>query len=253
MAFTLTQAKPLCNSSELSLVKASTRTEIGKLSVVQVRQKVDRARKLRDKWRDQSRDQRRATQSAQRSRQTDANARSAEKAELFGEVLARFEAQLAKLESKGEQSRPAPKRLPKRARSAKHRSDRADVRAELKEERAAMGGRKKPKPPKPTKSKPPVAPPPQSDVEEAESAEAPTAPARPPKRKAGQGKLAASGVGMSALESARAVQGLRVTKGKQLRAKAAAKKSRLQASGLLRIQKNTSAMNKRRQGKRDAR
>ena len=89
MAFTVAQAKSLCTAGELSLVKASTRNEIGKLSVVQVRQKVDRARNLRDKWRDQSRDQRRATQSKQRSRETGANARSGEKATLFGEVLAR--------------------------------------------------------------------------------------------------------------------------------------------------------------------
>ena len=81
------------------------------------------------------------------------------------------------------------------------------------------------------------------------SARKPTIPAA----KTGQGKLAASGVGLSAVESARAVQGLRVTKGKQLRAQAAAKRNRLQAAGIVRIQKNASARNKRRQGKRDAR
>jgi hypothetical protein len=257
MATSLAQAKSLCTASELTLVKASTRNEIGRFSVVQIRQKVDRARKLRDKWRDQSRSQRRAAQSAQRSRQTGANARSAEKAELFGEVLARFEAKLGSLKAEGQKSRPAPKRLPTRARSATHRADRADIRAELKEERSAMGDRKKPKPPKPTKSKPPAAAP--LTIDEAfQTAEGPTTTQRPPQPsiptiKAGQGKRAHAGLGLTAIESAREFQGLHVTRGKQLRASTAAKKSHLQASGLMRIQKNASASNKRRQAKRDAR
>src|SRR5262245_41690821 len=234
MAFSLAQAKSLCTASELTLARASTRNEIGRYSVVQIRQKLDRARKLRDKWRDQSHGQRRAAKATARSRQPDANARSAEKAELFSEVVARFEAQLATLEAKGRKSTPAPKRLPKRARSATHRADRADIRAELKEERAAMGGRKKPKPAKPTKpakTKQPAVPPLTIEeafavpTEEAERAAKPTIPAA----KAGKGKRSHDGLGMTALESAREFQHLRVTKNKQLRAKTAAKKSRIQA------------------------
>lgn len=255
MAFSLAQAKSLCTASELTLARASTRNEIGRYSVVQIRQKLERARKLQDKWRDQSRSQRRAAKASARSRPTDPTARSAEKAELFAEVVARFEAQLATLEAKGPKGKPAPKRLPKRARSATHRADRADIRAELKDERAAMGGRKKPKPAKPTKSKPPAAPP--LTIEEAfglgeDAAERPTKPSIPA-AKTGKGKRAHAGLGMTALESAREFQHLRVTKGKQLRATTAAKKSRLQASGLMRVQKNASASNKRRQAKRDAR
>src|SRR5262245_9383167 len=68
MAFSLAQARSLCNASELALARASTRNEIGRYSVVQIRQKLDRARKLLDKWRDQSRGQRRATKAAPRSR-----------------------------------------------------------------------------------------------------------------------------------------------------------------------------------------
>ena len=111
MAFTVTQAKSLCTVGELSLVRASTGDEIGKFSIVQIQQKVDRARKLRDKWRDKAEKQRRATQAAQRARDTSANARSTEKATLFGEVLARFEAQLATLEAKGAQGRTRTKTL----------------------------------------------------------------------------------------------------------------------------------------------
>ncbi len=257
MATSLAQAKSLCTASELTLARASTRNEIGRYTVVQIRQKLDRARKLQDKWRDQSRSQRRASKAAQRSRPTDPNARSAEKAQLFREVVSRFEEQLATLEAKGRKSTPAPKRLPKRARSATHRADRADIRAELKEERSAMGGRKKPRPPKKSKSKPPAAPP--ITIEEAfgiaggeSTVERPAKPSIPA-AKAGQGKRAHAGLGLSARESAREFQGLRVTRGKQLRATTAAKKSRLQASGLMRVQKNASASNKRRQAKRDSR
>lgn len=260
MAFSIAQAKSLCTASELTLARASTRNEIGRYSVVQIRQKLERARKLSDKWRDQSRSQGRATKATKRTRPTDPNARSAEKAQLFREVVARFEEQLATLESKGPKGKPAPKRLPKRARSATHRAGRADIRAELKEERAAMGGRKKPKPAKPkkpAKSKRPATPP--ITIEEAfgmtgESATS-ERPAKPtiPAAKTGKGKRAHAGLGMSALESAREFQHLRVTKGKQLRATTAAKNSRLQASGLIRVQKNASASNKRRQAKRDSR
>lgn len=257
MAFTLAQAKALCTAAELTLVKASTAEEIGEFSVVQIRQKVDRSRKLHDKWRDQAEKQRRAVQATRRARQVDTSARSVDKAELFAEVVARFEAQLATLESSGLKGRPAPSRLPKRARSATHRADRADVRAELNEERLALGGGKKPKKAKtvgPTKSKPRSAPAPETAVAGADSAPTialpdPVVPASKPRRS----KRAAMGAGMTAIQSARELQGLRITKGKQLRASSAAKKSRIAASGLLRVQKNAAARNRRQQGKRDAR
>jgi hypothetical protein len=258
MAFTVTQAKSLCTVGELTLVRASTGNEIGKLSIVQIRQNVDRARKLRDKWRDQAEKQRRATQATQRARDTSANARSNEKATLFGEVLARFEAQLATLAAKGAQGRPAPKRLPARARSATHRADRADIRGELKEERLALGGSKTTKAAKPTRPKAPAAAA-SAPADETETAAIQTAakrrskPTTLPAAKSGPGKRAHAGTGMTAIESARELQGLHVTKGKQLRASSAAKKSRLQASGMMRVQKNASARNKRSQGKRDSR
>lgn len=258
MAFTVTQAKSLCTGGELSLVRASTREEIGKFSIGQIRQKVDRARKLRDKWRDKAEQQRRATQAVQRARDTSANARSTEKAKLFGEVLARFEAQLAALETKGVKGRSSPKRLPARARSATHRADRAEVRAELQAERLEFGGSKKTKSAKSTRPKAPATAAPAA-AEETETAAIQTAPKRRskpttlPAAKSSRGKRGHAGTGMTAIESARELQGLHITKGKQLRASSAAKKSRLQVSGIMRVQKNASARNKRSQGKRDSR
>lgn len=254
MVLTLAQAKSLCTASELTLVKASTRSEIGKYSVVQIRQKVDRARRLRDKWRDQADTQRRTTQAAHRARQVDSSVRSADKAQLFAEVLSRFEAQLVILESTGDKGRPAPKRVSSRVRSATHRAGRANIRAELKEERLSLGKRKKSGAPKPVKPQiPAVAA--TGEVSVAKTAVPTVRPAKPTIEtpKAGRGKRASVGKGLTALAAARELQGLRTTKGKQLRARSAAKQSRLQASGLMRVQRNASARNKRAQGKRDAR
>ena len=61
------------------------------------------------------------------------------------------------------------------------------------------------------------------------------------------------GADATAIEAGREIQGLHVTKQQQLLASASAKRSRLQASGLIRIQKNRSAANKRNQGRRDSR
>jgi hypothetical protein len=247
MVVSLARAKVLCNDNELSLLRASSRTEIGKLSAAQLKQKVSRARTLRDKWNDQARNQRRATQSTQRSRQTDANARSAEKAELFAQALTQFESQLAKLEAKA--AGAAPKKLAPRARSATHRADRAEIRDAIKEKKLALTQKKKPAKPKTTKPAPePVAVFPElhtAEGEEQTSDGRGPAAAVPKKRKAHPH--------LTALQAARELQGLRVSKGQQLSARTAAKQSRLKARGIVRIQKNASANNKRRQAKRDAR
>ncbi|HEX4412654.1 MAG TPA: hypothetical protein VH107_03430 [Lacipirellulaceae bacterium] len=253
MAISLAQAKTLCSANELALVRFSTRDEIGKLSAGQLQQKIKRAREARDKWSDQSRGQRRATQAAQKSRGTEANARSVQKAQLFGEALGRFESQLAKLESQSKSGATAPKRVAPRVRSAGHRADRAEARSSLKEERLnlkssgkgsklAQATPKKVTKPQATEVSAMSAP------ETAMHADKPMADAKPsrPKKKPPKTKL-------SALQAAREVQGLHVTKGKQLRASTAAKQSRLKASGIVRIQKSTSAANKRRQAKRDSR
>lgn len=252
MAISMARAKALCTENELTLIRASSRAEIGSLSPARLKQKITRARTLRDKWTGQARTQRRATQAAQRARQTEDNARSAEKGELFAEVLTRFEKQLAKLEAKGAPAGQAKKKLAPRARSATHRADRAEVRDALKEQHLSLAKKKKKKTAKAKTTKPApkpvrVFPEPGADqVAEARTKSHATAPATPKKKKP-------RAAGLTAMEAANEVQGLRVTKGQQLRARTVAKQTRLKASGILRIQKNTSAVNKRRQAKRDSR
>jgi hypothetical protein len=250
MAISLAQAKSLCNASELALIRLSTRNEIGKLSAALLRLKIKRARELRDKWTDLARGQRRATQAAQQARAVDANARSAEKAELFGQALTQFEAQLAKLEAKGKAGGARPKRIEPRVRSAGHRADRAEIRSSLKQDKLELKSAAK-------KSKTKVTKPAVENVPATEElavegvSEKPVRTGKP--KIAGRGKKAPVSAGLTALQAAREVQGLHITKGEQLRASTAAKQSRLKASGILRIQKSTSAANKRRQAKRDSR
>jgi hypothetical protein len=253
MAFTAAQAKSLCTASELNLVMASTRREIGQYSAPQLRQKIARARNLRDKWQDQSKGQRRTTQAAQGARQITAGARSTEKAELFAEVLQRFEAQYARLEAKGAPTGPKPQGMPRRVRSATHRATRAVVRDALKDSQRELSSKKKSAAKLDKSKKPGPASTAAEQAVEAESARTAASKPTKPAKKSGQGKLATAGVGMTAVESARGVQGLRVTKGKQLRAKTAAKQNRLKEGGVLRAQMHASSRTKRRQGKRDAR
>ncbi len=134
------KARELCSASELRLVEASRRQEIGQLSEAQLKRNVARARKLRDKWRDLAARQTRQVQQQQRSRVTDRNARSAEKQAIFDEVLARFEARLEKVSSGAAApgTRQAAARPSKRKRTLRHRETRAAVRGALEEERARL-------------------------------------------------------------------------------------------------------------------
>ncbi|MBX3436740.1 MAG: hypothetical protein KF861_04555 [Planctomycetaceae bacterium] len=268
MAITMAQAKALCNASELTLVKDSTRSEIGKLSAARLKQKVDRARKLRDKWRDQATSQRRATQSRKGARDVDGNARSAQKAELFGEVLDRFVARLEKVEATQKAgSVGARKNPPRSTRAVGHRATRAAVRKSMEETRQEMtaeaaksrkksgstskdgkptgkvgAARKKPARPRSATSLP-------KDAESATSSAQTAPPATTQKTKASRKRVSGDG----ALDAARKTQGLSVTRKSQLQSRTAAKQNRLKTGGQTRTQKHLSAMNKRRQARRDSR
>jgi len=242
MAISMGRAKALCTASELELVRASTRQEIGKLSAARLRQKETRARKLRDKWQDQTKNQKRSAQSKTGSRAAGANKNSAEKAELFDEVLSRFSTQLAKVEAAGETAGPKGRlRSTKTARSTTHRAARAEVRGKLAEKKQTLKVKAK-------KAKPKPAPAAVETEAEAEDEVAETQASPTPKK-----SRPPIGTHASALEAGRKVQGLHVTKQGQRAARTAAKQDRLKASGMIRIQKNRSAANRRKQGKRDSR
>ncbi len=97
MAYTRTQARNLLTATELSLFDAGRATDVKALTATQLKSKVERTRKLRDKYRDLFKRQRLAARDRTGSkggRSGVANARSKEKAVLFGELLERFQARL---------------------------------------------------------------------------------------------------------------------------------------------------------------
>lgn len=248
MAFTLAQAKTLCNASELKLVSASTRNEIGKLSAARLRQKIALARKQRDKWRDQAKSQRRATQEKQRGRQTSDNARSAKKAELFADVLQRFETQLAKVDGQGNRGVAAKKSTPRKVRAVQHRSKRAAARDALEKTREELEVEKKVARQKVAKKK---------HAAKAALADKPTdepaEPAAKPSKRTKPTAKTSTEAALSPLEAARTVQGLGITSTQQRRARTVAKQNRYKASGSIRTQKHVSGRNKRHQARRDSR
>jgi hypothetical protein len=94
MAFNRTQARALCSDTEYRLFEASTNDHVREHTPAQLRSKIARARRLRDKYRDLFKRQRLATRARTGTKKGDAparNARTEQKARLFEEVLTRFE------------------------------------------------------------------------------------------------------------------------------------------------------------------
>ncbi len=114
MAYNRAQAQKLCTTTELELFVASLPDEVVKLTAAKLQGKVKRARALRDKNVDLFRRQTasiRSTTGTKRGSTGVANVRTQQKANLFGEVLKRFEARLAKLQTqaaKAEAGKKAP-------------------------------------------------------------------------------------------------------------------------------------------------
>lgn len=125
MAYTLTQARTLLSANELALFDASRAQPIKALTPARLRGKVTRARALRDKYRDLYRRQTVSTRAAPAGRRSAVggdNERTQRKAELFAEVLARFEERLQRLEADAAKAqakaKPAPP-IPLKAAVAK--------------------------------------------------------------------------------------------------------------------------------------
>ena len=103
MAYTLTQARPLLNAAELELFDQSRTEPIKGLTPKALSGKVTRARTLRDKYRDLYRRQTVAVRSedaAGRPANASDNERTQRKADIFQEVLERFEARSTLLQER---------------------------------------------------------------------------------------------------------------------------------------------------------
>jgi hypothetical protein len=99
MAITRTTAQRLCSAPEFELVEASLPPSARQLTPGRLRQKVTRARRLRDKYRDLAKRQRleaRGKRAPQRARPAQGQENTERKAQLFQETLERFETQLSR-------------------------------------------------------------------------------------------------------------------------------------------------------------
>lgn len=107
MATTLIQARKLLTAAELDVFAASRGDALKALTAVQLRGKVKRSRTLRDKYQDLLRRQKVATRrrtGTKAGASGVANERTAQKAQVFAEVLARFEQRLAQVEAAAERA-----------------------------------------------------------------------------------------------------------------------------------------------------
>ncbi|HVR48738.1 MAG TPA: hypothetical protein VMS38_03305 [Pseudorhodoferax sp.] len=118
MAYTLTQARTLLSANELALFDASRAQPIKALTPARLRGKVTRARALRDKYRDLYRRQTVSTRAAPAGRRSAVggdNERTQRKAELFAEVLVRFEERLQRLQADAAKAQAKAKPVPLKA------------------------------------------------------------------------------------------------------------------------------------------
>ena len=102
MKFNHTQAKQLLSASEMELFNASRDPALAKLSLTDLKSNVHAARAARDKFQDLLRRQRLESRDRTGSKDGatgDDNARTEQKLEALTEILHRFEAQVADVES----------------------------------------------------------------------------------------------------------------------------------------------------------
>lgn len=94
MAYTLKDAKTLCTKAEFELVVMGHKADLAALGAPRLRQKITRVRKLRDKFRDESARQTREARGKSDPRgakPAQGNDRTVMKAEIFADLLGRFE------------------------------------------------------------------------------------------------------------------------------------------------------------------
>lgn len=150
MAYTRTDAVKLLTAAEMVLFDAARRDSIGSLTTRALKAKIERTRRLRDKYRDLFKRQRldtRARTGTKLGRSGAANQRTKEKAALLAEVLERYEARLAQVEA-------AEKRAALKAAQARAKAERAAAAKAAAKARAAEAKRRPAKSPKAPAAKP---------------------------------------------------------------------------------------------------
>ena len=246
----LTNAKKLCTAAEFRVVQASNPSQVNQFSADALKKHTVEARRLRDKWRDLAHRQLRQVRQSKGVRSADDSNRTAKKAELFAKVLARFEGARPGTEKTTSAAKPT-----KASRSAGHRQTRASVREALSEQTSALRAKSKTKSSQAfararasAKKERIDAVKGTSALTEKQGSSVPPVPATGRKKNA---RKPSSSVSTSSIAGP---QKALPRFGKQLAAKTAAKKSRIERSGLTtRIRGHVSARGRRAQGRRDSR
>lgn len=139
MSFNKAQLRKLCTAPEFALAQKSLSPELGKLSPTQLVACIKRARALRDKNRDlYKRQTLNKRKPGAAGKAAGLNARTAEKAQAFDQMLKNFEAQLAKTRTAATAT-PAPQKKAAKKKAAKAKKPAAQTRP------AAEAARKKAK------------------------------------------------------------------------------------------------------------
>lgn len=229
----------LLTSAERNLLESTTGSALTRASQQQVQAMTKRARALRDKWRDLAEKQSRSTKRTKD--RGAANARSREKHELFHGAVGRLEARLAEFNGRAAAAKGATQRAPgKAARTAKHRSARAAVRAELREATRTLAGKRAAAKPAAQRVKPAAA---AAKVEPA-----------PPAVRISAARKPAKGASKKTLTAQAAGQRVGFDAAKQRKARAAATVARLKFDGqVTRRGGHTLARGRRAQARRDGR
>jgi len=124
------KAQHLCSATELAVATAAKPAHLSKLSLQETRKLLKQSDKLSEKWREQA-----AKQSA--AGESERAARSSAKAEIFTEVLARYQKQLERLEA----NPPSPATAPSPASPAPDNPASGKLRAPTRAEQARGRGR----------------------------------------------------------------------------------------------------------------
>ncbi len=107
MPFNRNHVRAFLAKNEIDLFESSLGADLKALTAADVQRRIDRTRKLRNKYRDLLQRQKVATRARTASKagtSGDANERTAKKAKAFDETLARFEAHAEQLEAAGKKT-----------------------------------------------------------------------------------------------------------------------------------------------------
>ena len=143
MPYNRRTARALLTAAEFDLFASSLDERMAGFGVPQLTRRIARSRQLRDKYRDLYRRQAVATRArtgSTRGTSGVANQRTAQKATLFGELLARFEARLVRVNAALARAAPKPsRRAPVREASRRSRPAGRQSRAQASRRSPARG------------------------------------------------------------------------------------------------------------------